>query len=112
MARGITYEWEKNIYGSSVLIIRKSRGKLTLQEIEELLRYERGGIFNGRYAILLNCSEATCGGAGWGDETEPRGDIVELCEVQSEEECPICKAMLPDKDYCPHCGESLRTERG
>ena len=52
------------------------------------------------------------GGAGWGDENEPRGETVELCEIGAYEECPICRTMLPEKDYCPHCGESLRTERG
>lgn len=112
MARGITFEWDKNIYGKSVLVIRKARGKLTLSEIEELLRYENRGAYNGRYAILVNCAEATCGGAGWGDETEQRGDTVALCEISANEDCPVCGAMLPEKDYCPHCGESLRTERG
>lgn len=112
MARGITFEWDKNIYGQSVLVIRKDRGKLTLSEIEELLRYENRGAYNGQYAIFVNCSEATCGGDGWGDENEPHGDTVALCEIVAYEECPICRTMLPDKDYCPRCGESLRTERG
>lgn len=107
MGKGISVESDKNVYGSDVLVIRKARGKLTLKEIEDYLRYERYGQLNGVYAILINAQAATCGGAGWGDETEPKGDVAELCLVLSGGECPICVAMLPG-EYCPHCGESLR----
>lgn len=108
MARGITFESEKDTFGNWLLLIRKSRGRLALQEIGDLLRYESDGKYQGQYAIIINAAEQTCGGSGWDDGSEPKGDVAELYELGAGENCPVCAKMLPDPNYCPHCGESLR----
>lgn len=105
MAKGVTVKWDYDIRGRMVLAVHKNRGKLTLSEIEEALRYENRGEFNGHYAILLNCSEATCGGSGWGDEVEPKGDDVFLYPLEDGSDCPVCANLTPPFDYCPNCGE-------
>ena len=106
--RGIIIESEKDAFGNWVLLIRKSRGKLTLQEINDLLLYEDGGKYNGLYAIVLNASESACGGSGWDDGSEPKGDVAELYELYAGNDCPVCRKLLPEKDFCPHCGEKLK----
>lgn len=108
VARGISFESEKNEHGNWLLRIKKSRGKFTLDEIADLLRYENHGNYQGNYAMFINAGEATCGGSGWDDGTEPKGDVVELYELHSEEICPLCFEMLPDPDYCPECGTKLK----
>lgn len=112
MARGITFEWEQDFHGNNLLVIRKSRGKLTIREIGDLLLYGGGGLRNGRYAIIINASESAYGGSGWDDGTEPKGDVVELVQLEPFEKCPMCAAMLPDPDYCPECGFPLKQEKG
>lgn len=107
MARGITFESDKDTFGNWILRICKSRGKLTLREIADLLLYEDNGKYNGRYAIFINASESACGGSGWDDGSEPKGDFADLYELSAGNDCPVCGKLLPDKDYCPHCGESL-----
>lgn len=107
--KGITLEWDNDCRGNSVLLVRKSRGRLTLDEITEALRYEKHGQYCGRYAIMVNASENTCG-TGWMDEIEPKGDVVELYQVAGEDDCPVCGKLTPPFEYCPHCGEPWKEE--
>lgn len=112
MKRGISYDYIHDRRGKNMLVLRKARGKFTLKEIEEILLYECRGAFNGRYALVVNTTENAAGGAGWGDEIEYPGDMVELYPFDNGEDCPICNEMLQYKDYCPHCGGDLHeTER-
>jgi hypothetical protein len=90
----------------SVLVLRKARGKITIAEIEEFLRYEQGGRYQGRYAVFLNATESSCGGSGWMDEIDPPGDVVSLYPMEDGGECPCCRRYLV-MDSCPHCGEDL-----
>lgn len=107
MKRGITIERSYDRHNVPCVIIRKKRGKLTLNEIEEILRYEDRQQWNGHYAILLNCSESTLEGNGCLElMDEPAGDEVYLYDFADVENCPVCAAALPPVEYCPTCGTS------
>lgn len=88
--------------------ITKKRGKLTLDEIEDLLRYENGQSWCGHYIILLNCSEATLEGSSWFVEEEPKGDVVYLHKIEGDDSCPVCGQLTPPFDYCPSCGTTWK----
>lgn len=104
MKRSITIQRNYDYMDRPCVTIQKSRGKLTIQEIGDLLRYE-GSQWNGHYVILLNCTESTIGGNGCFDMMEQqKGDIVDLYEVADGDNCPVCAAMLPPFRYCPSCG--------
>ena len=64
MKQGITITREYDHHDRPVVRITKRRGKLTLEEVSDLLRTEGWGEWNGYYAIVLNCSEGTLGGNG------------------------------------------------
>lgn len=100
----ITIESDGKFY-----VMRKARGKLSLDEITEFLQLENHGHHQGQYAILINATESAMGGSGWGMEETPKGDVVELILLNGEEPCPICTEMLPP-DYCPECGATLGKE--
>lgn len=108
----ITFEWVENVYGQPVLVLRKSRGKLSIGEIIDVLHHENRGQLQGHYAIILNASEATREGSGWMDEIEPKGDEVELLQLLEGDICPVCQKLLPDFQYCPNCGEELNKQTG
>lgn len=57
MKQGITITREYDHHDRPVVRITKRRGKLTLEEVSDLLRTEGWGEWNGYYAIVLNCSE-------------------------------------------------------
>lgn len=104
MKRGTTIGWDNDIHDRSVVLIQKRRGRLTLEEITDILQHEDGGSWNGRYAILINCSEETLGGNGM-FLGEPVGDSVELYRLEQGADCPVCGQTLPPFEYCPSCGE-------
>ncbi len=108
MKRGTKATWNSDMHGNTVLTISKQRGKLTLDEIEEILRYEEGQRLCGRYAILLNCSEATVGGNGLWECESNSGDAVDLYPLSEYENCPVCGTCLPPFEYCPNCGVSWK----
>jgi len=99
----IEHNWKSDARGRSVLVLTKTRGRLTLDEITDYLLYNAK--LYGQYVILLNASESVCGGCGWGDD-EKQGDSVALYEIIEQEKCPICKGVTP-LQYCPKCGEEL-----
>lgn len=107
MKRGITMTWRYDNQNRMLLQIVKKRGKLTLEEIQDLLRYEDGQRYCGHYAIFLNCSEETLGGNGL-FEAEQNGDAVDLYEIEHEGSCPICGKYIPPFEYCPSCGVNWR----
>ena len=107
MKRGIEMRWEYDYNDLMVLRIEKKRGKLTLDEIEELLRYEDEQRYCGHYAILLNCSEATVDGGGLYLEEGQKGDVVPL--YQSRMGKPArCAASTRRCEYCPSCGTAWK----
>lgn len=103
MKRGTTIQWDSDIHGNSVVLIQKRRGHLSIDEIRDILQYEGSGAWNGHYAMLLNCSEGTVSAGGLFLD-KPEGDSIELYQLDSGTECPVCGRMLPPFDYCPNCG--------
>ena|GEM_PF-357303 len=81
MKQGITITREYDHHDRSVVRITKRRGKLTLEEVSDLLRTEGWGEWNGYYAIVLNCSEGTLGGNGLYGYEEPKGDALEALRL-------------------------------
>lgn len=108
MKQGITITRGYDLQDRPIVRITKRRGKLTLEEVSDLLLYEGRGEWNGHYAIVLNCSESTLGGIGMYDEEEPKGDALDLYPLEYFEECPVCGKMSPPFQYCLNCGESWK----
>lgn len=104
----ITAEWGSDYHDQAILILRKKRGKISIGEIEEFLRYTGSGKYQGHWAILINASEASCGGSGWMDEYDDPGDTVCLYQIEEGDCCPVCGAVTPLLEYCPNCGEKLK----
>jgi len=96
-----------NENGQSRLVLEKSRGKFTLDQIEDFLRYSSN--FQGNWVIILRCGEQTCGGSGWDDGSEPKGDTVSLIQISDGETCPLCDEFMPPA-YCPHCGKAYEED--
>lgn len=102
--------WDKSYRGRSILLFEKIRGKISVREVENYLLYEEGQKFAGCYAILIHATESCCGGSGWDDGSEPKGDSLELFPIEEDECCPVCGEITPPYVYCPRCGESWRDE--
>jgi len=101
----LKFEWDKNIHGKDVLLARKSRGKITISELQEEL--SKNYNFLGHWAVIVKASDES-GYQGWGDNDVPKGDIIELHRVDDWDDCPICAAVISGVDYCPHCGDSIK----
>lgn len=112
MKRGIKISLQYDSMNRLCLRIEKQRGKLTLEEITELLQYEAGQQYCGHYAIMLNCSEEAIGGNGLYFEEDQKGDVVDLYPIESEEPCPVCSQHTPPFDYCPNCGMPWKDLKG
>lgn len=104
MKQGISIERTYDLHDRLVVRILKRRGRLTLEEVSDLLRLEGGGEWSGWYAVLLNCTEGTIGGNGLYDSEDPKGDAVDLYEINEGDDCPICGKFIPPFQYCPSCG--------
>ena len=102
--------WDYDMYDNSILVLGKKRGKLSLSEVGDFLRYEKSGSFQGNYVLIIRATEATCGGSGWMDEVEQKGDQWELYQVEQGEPCPVCSHMTPSIQWCESCGEPLNGE--
>lgn len=105
----IEYRWDRGDFGRSLLVLTKAKGKLSIGEIEQYLLADYR--LHGHYVILIKATESQMGGSGWGDEKEPVGDVVVLCQVEECSLCPICGVEAKPKDYCPHCGKELEEEK-
>jgi len=103
-AAKIKTSWDEDIYGDSILLVEKSRGKLNLEEVADAIRYNWQ--LQGRYIMMINATEATCG-ADWDPfgELEKRGDMWELYRIEEMEKCPVCKRITPFLHCCPECGK-------
>lgn len=105
MKQGITITREYDHHDRPVVRITKRRGKLTLEEVSDLLRTEGWGEWNGYYAIVLNCSEGTLGGNGLYGYEEPKGDALDLYPLENFGDCPVCGQMTPPFQYYPNATE-------
>lgn len=104
MKQGISIVRTYDLHDRLIVRILKRRGRLTLEEVSDLLRLEGGGEWSGWYAVLLNCTEGTIGGNGLYDSDDPKGDAVDLYEINEGDDCPICGKFIPPFQYCPSCG--------
>lgn len=101
---GISFEWDRDLRGNSVLLARKSRGKISIAELQEAM--ERDYRYQGSWAAIFKVSEDSY--QGWGGGSEPKGDVVELYQIGDGENCPVCAAVFSGIECCPHCGERLK----
>lgn len=108
MKQGITITGNYDWHDRRLITVNKRRGKLTVEEIAEALRYSEDQIYCGHYVIILNCSEATIGGSGYFFDDVPQGDAVDLYPVEEGEYCPVCGKFTPPFDFCPTCGTRWR----
>ena len=92
-------------------IVRKKRGKLTVEEIREAL-YDAIACHGGCYhfALIVKAAE-DIGYQGWDDAEDDPGDAVELWEINESDTCPFCGQLTPPFDYCPNCGTAWRDLR-
>lgn len=101
--KGFTGRWDKdNRTNANILIIEKSRGKISQDDIKAYLREIR--CENGFWAILFKFSDDDY--QGWYDEGDLKGDTVTLYEILENDTCPICAGTTPYQ-YCSKCGEKL-----
>lgn len=82
----------------TVVTLHKSRGKLTVAEIQEYLQQHMPGV----YVILLRAREDAYD--DWPIETT--GDAQDLYLYDNDNDCPIC-GHEPPGGYCPKCGADL-----
>lgn len=71
MKRGITVERKYDHNDIPCIVIKKKRGKLALDEIQDILRFEDYQQWNGQYVLFLGkggqggagcCVQTSCGG--------------------------------------------------
>jgi len=94
--------WTEDFRGQSVLCVEKSRGKISLTELQAYLAHEAR--LCGHWIVVLNTNESACE-IGWPEE-EQKGDKIHLYEYIGEDTCPVCSKFAPP-EYCPDCGMCL-----
>lgn len=103
----LSFEWDEDMRGKSVLVARKSRGKISINELQEEM--SRDYRLEGAWVVFVRAKEDSY--QGWGDNEEPKGDVVSLYPINDDEDCPVCAVTFSGVDYCPHCGEKIREEQ-
>ena len=81
-----------NRHGQYVIAIEKKRGKIAIQEIEEVMREKD----ITHCAILLTVREDEY--QGWDSINTKQPDRVELHEIIDDEKCPICGQIKERKE--------------
>ena len=102
----LKFEWGNDLRGNSVLVARKSRGKISVSELQEAMG--RDCRYQGHWGIIFKANDD--GYQGWGDNTEPKGDVLELYRIGDGEDCPVCAAVFSGIEYCPHCGDAIKAK--
>lgn len=110
MARSkLTWEFAEN---ATDIIIRKEKGKLTLDEIWEFMhRREQTFAHDGKLAVWIFRVDADRDGSFGEFEPEDAGDSVELIMIEDDRLCPICGRNTLHPQYCPGCGEKIKFPR-
>ena len=104
MSKLLKHYWTEDYRGQSVLCVEKSRGKISLAELENYLLHEAR--IHSHWIIIINASEGACD-VGW-PLAEEQNDKVFLYEYSGEDTCPLCAYIMPP-EYCPHCGKQIVT---
>ncbi|MBR6029196.1 MAG: hypothetical protein IKP40_08890 [Clostridia bacterium] len=91
------------------IVIRKPKGKLTVQEIREFMN-ERKQLMDFGEGALCVIAWRSSGESyiGWELFGEPQGDTVDLFVLQDSSTCFCGKVLYPQ--YCPACGHKLTEE--
>lgn len=105
MASKLSAEWVQDSTGRDILLIKKKRGKLNINEITDFLMDDYKYSYK-HFAILISSNPELRMGSGWMNEIEEPGDCIELIELEDGEKCPICGRLMAI-DICPECGAEL-----
>lgn len=108
MAR-LTWEWGDD----HDIIIKKKRGKLTVDEILHFLHEpEQVRAFDGMLALIafrVN-SERDLYPYSYEMHGEPEGDSRTVYMLEDDTVCPICGKNRLFPQYCPECGTKIKQE--
>jgi hypothetical protein len=111
--KGVKAEWKsgselpRRLQGTETYLVTKTRGKLTLDEIEEALKAKG---LEGWFCIVLRVADEDTY-TGWELE-EPKGDMVYVSFIDEACDCPVCRQLTPFIGYCPECGHRIDTIGG
>ena len=91
------------------IVIRKPKGKLSVQEIREFMneREQLRDFGEGALCVIAWRSSSETY-SGWDMHCEPQGDAVVLFVLQDSSTCFCGKVLYPQ--YCPECGRKLTEE--
>lgn len=107
MASKLSWEWgERN----HEIIIRKEKGKLTLDEIWNFLhKRDQLNAFDGDLAVIMFrvSSDRDIPFSLWGRD-ESTGDEQAVIMIEDDMQCPICGKNSLFPQYCPDCGQPIR----
>ena len=110
MARG-KMSWEYADNGTDI-IIRKDRGRLTLDDIWEFLhRREQTWAHDGKLAAWIFRVDSDRDASFDMFQGEDTGDSVVLIMVEDDSYCPFCGKNRLFPQYCPGCGEKVAVPR-
>ena len=92
------------------IIIRKSKGKLTVDEIVEFMnKWEQLQDFGEGTLCVIAWRMKSDTYSGWDMYEEKPGDAVDLFVLQDSSTCFCGKTLFPQ--YCPECGTNLIQEK-
>lgn len=97
--------WEYDDNGTDILV-RKAKGKLTIQELFEFLHQPKQTIcFDGCLAVVLFRVNSERDIPM--NYEEPEGDVQRVYMLGDDADCPICGRKDMAVQYCPDCGRKL-----
>lgn len=96
----IKTEWNRDRLGRDMTTVIKSRGKLTVEEIQTALR-DKG--MEGYFVIIIKVGDTD---DGYFYE-EPKGDACDVYAINQDEVCPICAKTSTVQYWCHECGNKL-----
>lgn len=103
----LTWEWAgENL---TDIIIRKDKGKLTLDDIWYFLhRPEQLNVFDGKIAVIMFTVSSDRDESLSIFEDKDAGDAQLIHFVEDDSQCPICGRNKVFQEYCPECGTKLQ----
>lgn len=106
----LTWEWAD---GKNEIIVRKSRGKITLLELQEYLsEAQQYNAFGGMLAVIQwRVHDAEMMYDGYTGEDDDPGDCIAIQMVGDGDACPVCGENSIFPQYCPKCGEPLKEKK-
>lgn len=106
--------WEYGDDDGHSIVIHKSKGRLTMDEIMRFL-HERDqlSVFEGMLAVMafrVNGERDLCP-YSLDFFGKPEGDSQEVYMIGDDEICPLCGKNKLFPQYCPECGTKLIQEK-